>query len=209
MKTMLAGLAAAVLISTAVPTFAQDQSKIPPGTFFRGQQADQYLARNMLLFAKVRGAEGKIIGDIEDLIMTEDNRVVGVIMGVGGFLGAGEKRIGVRLGALEIKHTGDSVTVTLPVTREVLKAVPAYKRARPPKSLLDRAIEKAKEIADKTTATSTDAYDKAKEQAGPALQKARESAGQMYEKGKEAVQGAVEKAKEAAQPTEATPPKAQ
>lgn len=199
MKTPMLGLAAALLISATAPAFAQD-SKIPAGMFFRGQQSDQYLARNLLLGAKVRGSEGKIIGDIEDLIMTEDNRIIGVIMGVGGFLGAGEKRIGVRFGALEIKTTGNAVTVSLPVTREILKAIPAYKRARPPKSLLDRAIEKAKELADKTTATSTDAYGKAKEQAGPALQKAREKAGEVYEKGKEAVQGAVEKAKEAAQP---------
>ncbi|MEZ5844924.1 MAG: PRC-barrel domain-containing protein [Hyphomicrobiaceae bacterium] len=200
MKTALAGIAVALLATTAAPAFAQDQGKIPPGMFFRGQQADQYLARNLLLFAKVRGSEGKIIGDIEDLILTEDNRVIGVIMGVGGFLGAGEKRIGVRLGALQIKHSGNSVTVTLPVTRDVLKALPAYKRARPPKTLLERAMEKAKELADKTTATSSDAYDKAKKEAGPALQKAREKAGEAYEKGKEAVQGAVEKAKEAAQP---------
>ena len=201
MKTPMLGLAAALLLSASAPAFAQqDAGKIPAGMFFRGQQADQYLARNLLLGAKVRGSEGKIIGDIEDLIMTEDNRIVGVIMGVGGFLGAGEKRIGVRLGALDIKNAGSTVTVSLPVTREVLKLVPAYKRARPPKSLLDRAIEKAKELADKTAATSTDAYGKAKEQAGPALQKAREKAGEAYEKGKEAVKGAVDKAKDAAQP---------
>lgn len=206
MKTKLAGIAAALLVAATAPAFAQDQGKIPPGMFFRGQQADQYLAKNLLLGAKVKGSEGKIIGDIEDLIMSEDNRVVGVIMGVGGFLGAGEKRIGVRLGALEIKQNNNVVSVSLPVSRDVLKAVPAYKRARPPKSLLDRAIEKAKELADKTTATSSDAYDKAKEQAGPALQTAREKAGEVYEKGKDAVQGAVEKAKEAAQPTQ---PKAQ
>lgn len=206
MKTTLAGIAAALLVAATAPAFAQDQGKIPPGMFFRGQQADQYLAKNLLLGAKVKGSEGKIIGDIEDLIMSEDNRVVGVIMGVGGFLGAGEKRIGVRLGALEIKQNNNVVSVSLPVSRDVLKAVPAYKRARPPKSLLDRAIEKAKELADKTTATSSDAYDKAKEQAGPALQTAREKAGEVYEKGKEAVQGAVDKAKEAAQPAQ---PKAQ
>jgi hypothetical protein len=198
MSKRILGVAAAMAIALAVPALAQQPKappapvKIPEKTFFKGQQPTQYLARDLLLGAKVRGPEGRIIGDIEDLILSETNEVIGVIMGVGGFLGAGEKRIGVRLSALEIKTDGNATTVTLPgATKEVLKALEPYKRARPPKSLLDRAFDKAKEIADKTAETSADAYQKAKEQAGPALEKA-----------KEAVKGAVEKAKDAAQPAE-------
>ena len=200
MKTPVLALAAgAVMLAAATPALAQS-NQIPAGMFFKGQQTDQYLARNMLIGAKVRGSEGKIIGDIEDLIMTEDHRVVGVIMGVGGFLGAGEKRIGVRLSSLQLSERNGRVDVALPVTREILKAVPAFKRARPPKSLVERAIEKARELADKTSATSSDAYAKAKESAGPMIEKAKEKAGQAYEASKDAVKGAVDKAKEAAQP---------
>jgi len=200
---------AALTFAFAGAAVAQDSAKapataIPSGVFYKGQQANQILARDHLLFAKVKNAQGQIIGDIEDLILNEQNQVEGVIMGTGGFLGAAEKKVGVRLSALKIAEKDGKITVSLPeATKDVLKALEPYKRAKPPKSLLDRAMERAQELSDKATETTKDAYQSAKEQAGPALQKAKEAAGQAYEKGKEAVGTAVEKAKEAAKPAEA------
>ncbi len=193
-------LAAAVAFSCAwgAPAYAQE---IPLGVFYNVQQPNQYLARDLVLGAKVRGPDGKIIGDVEDLIMNDDNQIVGVIMGVGGFLGVGEKRIGVRFRALTIATDGGKVVVSLPeATQDVLKAVPAYERAEPKQSLFDRAIEKAKELRDKTARTSADAYEKAKKEAGPALEKARDAATQAYEKAKDAAGKAIEGAKDAAKP---------
>lgn len=207
MNKIALGLAAAMM-TLAGSALAQDKSKaptaaavvIPSGVFFKGQQANQILARDHLLGAKVRNAQGQIVGDIEDLILNEQNQIEGVIMGTGGFLGAAEKKVGVRLSALKISEKDGKTTVSLPeATKDVLKALEPYKRAKPPKSLLDRAMEKAQELADKTAETSKDAYQSAKEQAGPALQKAKEAAGQAYEKGKEA----IDKAKDAAKPAEA------
>ncbi len=124
-------------------------------------------------------------------------------MGVGGFLGAGEKRISVRLSALQLSEKGGRTVVTLPgATKEVLAALPSFKRTKPAKTLLDRVKEKAQELTDKSVETGKDAAEKAREQAGPALEKAKEAAEKAYEKTKEAVGTAVEKAKEAAQPTE-------
>ena len=187
--------AAAVALS---PAGAQD---IPQGVFYDTQQPNQYLARDLVLGAKVRGPDNKIIGDIEDLLMNDDNQIVGVIMGVGGFLGVGEKRIAVRFRALTFETEGDKVVVSLPeATQEVLKAVPAFERAQPKRSLFDRAIEKARELRDKTTETSKDAYEKAKETAGPAYQRAKEAAGEAYQKAKDAAGEAYDKAKESAVP---------
>jgi len=192
---------AGAAVAQEKPTAAKPAAvAIPSGVFYKGQQANQHLARDFLIGAKVKNAQGQIIGDIEDLILNDQNQVEGVIMGTGGFLGAAEKKVGVRLSALKFTEAG----VSLPeATKDVLKALEPYKRAKPPKSLLDRAMDKAKELADKTAETSKDAYQSAKEQAGPALQKAKEAAGQAYEKGKEAVGQAVEKAKESAKPAEA------
>ena len=63
--------------------------------FLPTQGEGQYLAKDLLLGAKVYNAEGHIIGDIEDLILNADNQVEGVVMGTGGFAGFGEKRIAV------------------------------------------------------------------------------------------------------------------
>ncbi|MGE0769353.1 MAG: PRC-barrel domain-containing protein [Hyphomicrobiaceae bacterium] len=206
-KTIVSLVALGAIIGI-VPAMAQQKANppgapvtIPTGVFIQQQPTDVYLARNTVLFAKVRDANGKIIGDVEDLLVNDRNEVVGVLMGVGGFLGAGEKRIAVRLSALDVEEKGGKTIVTLkPATKEVLKALPAFKRNKPEKSMLDRIKEKAQELTDKTVETSTEAAQKAREQAGPAYEKAKEAAGRAYEKTKEAVDSAVDKAKDAAQP---------
>lgn len=202
----LVGLSAMVLTAPALAQKAKAPVVVPPGIFLGQQADDQYLARNVMLFAKVRDAKGKIIGDIEDLIINDRNEVVGVVMGTGGFLGAGEKRIAVRLSALVIEVKGGKTNVSLPqATKEILAALPAFKRKRPPKSMLDRIKEKAQELTDKTLETSKDAAEVAREKAGPTLEKAKEAAEKAYGQAKDAASKAVEKAKDAAAPKDAAP----
>jgi len=212
---------AAIVAFWTLPAIA-DPVTIPADVFLTTQGEGQYLAKDLLLGAKVQNAEGRIIGDVEDLILDSDNRVQGVVMGIGGFAGFGEKRVGVSLSALQIKNEDGKITVSLPqATKEVLDALEPFKRAAPAKSLLDRAIEKAKELSDKGSVTAKDAYEKAKEEAGPAIEKATEAAKDAYEKAKEESAPALEKAREAAKnaydkareavetkPTAPTPPAA-
>lgn len=199
MNKLALGLAAVALTVTgAAVAQVKAPATIPVGVFFKGQQANQILARDHLVGAKVRNAQGQIIGDIEDLILNDQNQVEGVIMGTGGFLGRLEKKVGVRLSALKISESAGKTVVTLPeATKDVLNALEPYKRAKAPKSMMDRAMEKAQELYDKSAETSKDAYQTAKEQAGPTLQKAKDAAGQAIEKGKEAAGTAYEKGKQA------------
>lgn len=200
MRKTLSSLALIGALVATVPALADDKAAIPANTFYKGQQADQYLAKDLLLTAKVHNDAGKVVGDIEDLIITADNRVDGVIMGVGGFLGVGEKRVGVRLSALRITEKDGKPYVMLPgATHDVLKELESYKRAKPAKSLWDRAMEKAQELHDKTMDTSQDAYQAAKEQAGPAYEKAKKDAQAAYEKAKQASKDAYDKAKKEAE----------
>ncbi|MEZ5815580.1 MAG: PRC-barrel domain-containing protein [Hyphomicrobiaceae bacterium] len=203
-KTIVSIIALGALVASA-PAMAQQKgnapTEVPRGVFIEQQPANVYLARNTVLFAKVRDEKGKIIGDVEDLLVNDHNEIVGVLMGVGGFLGAGEKRIAVRLSALDVEEKGGKTIVTLRgATKDIVKALPAFKRNRPPKSMLDRIKEKAQELTDKTLETSSEAAQKAREQAGPALERAKEAAGKAYEKAKDAAGQAYDKAKEAAQP---------
>lgn len=185
---------AAVVALMTLPAFSQTAT-VAQDVFLTTQGDGQYLAKDLLLGAKVHNAEGVIVGDVEDLILNADNQVQGVVMGVGGFAGFGEKRVGVALSALQIKNESGVVIVSLPqATKETLDALPAFERKTPPKSLLDRAIDKAKELSDKGQVTAKDAYEKAKEEAGPALEKASEAAKKTYE---ESVKPALEKAGEA------------
>jgi hypothetical protein len=210
-KRFVVSLAAAATLALMGPALAQQKdapeakAAIPSGVFYKGQQANQYLARDLLLGAKVRNETGQIIGDIEDLILNDKNEVEGVVMGTGGFLGAAEKRVGVRLSALKIAEKDGRTVVTLPqATKDVLKALEPYKRAKPPKSLYDRAMEKAQELSERAAETSRDAYQAAKEQAGPALDRARERASEAYDAARDKAKELTDRAKE---PTPSAEPK--
>ncbi|MEM7749196.1 MAG: PRC-barrel domain-containing protein [Pseudomonadota bacterium] len=201
MQRLIIGLCTTIALALAsVTTVHATDGTVPEGIFYKSQQPTQYLAADLLLKAKVKGADGEIFGDIEDLILNEYNQVEGVIIGVGGFLGVGEKRIGVRYSALQFSEKDGQTVVSLPqATKEVIKALKPYKRARPPKSFIQGVTERAKELAAKTSETTKDAYEKAKKQVGPALEKAQQEAGKAYEKAKEATQQAIDSAKKATQ----------
>ena len=49
----------------------------------------------------VYGADGESIGSISDVLVSEDGKVMAVLVGVGGFLGIGEKDVAVSMTALE------------------------------------------------------------------------------------------------------------
>ena len=165
MHKLLLALAAAAAVALAIPASAQKadtKTAIPAKTFLKAQEAKQYLARTRLIGQNVINKEGQKIGDIEDLIVTSGNDIVGVIMGVGGFLGVGEKKIGVQLSALKFETKDGKTTITLPsATKEVLAAVEPYQRTDPQKSLLEKASATAKDLAGKTSKAAKEIAKKA------------------------------------------------
>ena len=198
MKTKLLTATLTLLIAGAIAGIGAASAD---DTFITSQKLTEYLAKDRLLGAKVTGADGKIVGDVEDLIIGSDDQVVGVIMGVGGFLGMGEKKVAVKTSSLQLEVTDGKMNVLLPgATKDTLTAAPAFVRSAPKKGLLERAAEKVKEMKDKSSSTAKDAYDAAKEKAGPALESAKKQANEAIEHAKEKAQGVVDKAKEAAQP---------
>lgn len=71
------------------------------------------------------------IGEINDLIVNADGDVTAVILGVGGFLGIGERDVSVSMDAIKIlREEGDSDDRFLVVqtTREELEAAPEFDR---------------------------------------------------------------------------------
>lgn len=178
----------------AAPAASAAKATIPAGVFYKGQAGNQYLAKTRLIGAKVVNKDGVIIGDIEDLILSTDgNEIQGVIMGVGGFLGAGEKKVGVRYNALQITRKDGKQVVALPqATKEVLAALEPYTTTEQRKTLLERAKEKAKELSDK--AKDSGALEKAKEAGKAAVDKSKELGNKALEAGKKAVDVAKEKA---------------
>ncbi len=75
--------------------------------------------------------EWEDIGEINDIIVTADGNVSAVILGIGGFLGIGERDVSVPMAAINVvQEEGDSDDYFLVVktSREMLEAAPAFER---------------------------------------------------------------------------------
>jgi polyhydroxyalkanoate synthesis regulator phasin len=190
------------LFAAAVLAVAPLGAALADTTFVPAQSDTEYLAKDHLIGAKVHGKDGTIVADIEDLIVNDQNQVVGVIMGTGGYFGWAEKKVGVALSSLQFDEKDGKLIVSLPdLTKEVIDTAPEYVRKKPAKSLFERAKEKVDEFSDK----SKPQIDEAKKKAQEALDAAKEAAGPALEKAKEAVSGAIDSAKEAVGSNEPAP----
>ncbi len=148
----------------AAPKAVVKSVTIPSGVFYKGQQVDQYSAKERLLGAKVINKAGEVIGDVEDLIMASGaHKIDTVIIGVGGVLGVGEKKIGVAHKALVFATKDGKRTITLDTTKEILAAVQPYKYAEAPKTMLEKASDATKAAAKRASDATKSGVEKAKE----------------------------------------------
>ncbi len=81
--------------SSTPPEHQTQQTGQATVTFIDKQQPSDWIT-SALIGRNVMNSAGEIVGDIEDIIIDEQGQVVAVVIGVGGFLGIGEKGIGVR-----------------------------------------------------------------------------------------------------------------
>ena len=163
MTKILAASIAALAFATG-PVFAQSStSPSMPGssgsassmsqggqlTFIQAPQRNQVLASE-LMDAKVFGADGNSIGEINDIVLDRAGQIHGVVFGVGGFLGMGEKNVAVSYNALQItpvSQSGSSSSsqpatsgrasdwnsqyrITLNATRDQLRTAPDFHAQR-------------------------------------------------------------------------------
>jgi sporulation protein YlmC with PRC-barrel domain len=83
-------------------------------------------AKKDLLGKSVVNDTKEKIGEIEDIIITPDNSASFAIIGVGGFLGLGERRVSIPFQQLRMK---DNALILPGATKEALKALPEFKYA--------------------------------------------------------------------------------
>ena len=74
-----------------------------------------------------QGDDAEEIGNIDDLIFDENGQITAVVIGVGGFLGIGEKAVAVDFQALEFTLAADNTERwVLPTTADALTAAPDF-----------------------------------------------------------------------------------
>ena len=120
------------------------------GGYLTEQAADQ-ISANTYIGQSVYTGQNESIGEVNDLIMKKDGGLVAAIIGVGGFLGIGEKDVAVPMDKITVaQNTQDgTVKLTTSETAETLKAAPQFK------TLQMIAAEKAPAPGGTTDTTAT------------------------------------------------------
>ncbi len=66
------------------------------------------------------------IGDVNDILLNKGGKVEAVIIGVGGFLGVGEKNVAVPFSSIKVAEKNGSRYLVLETTKEALQTAPGY-----------------------------------------------------------------------------------
>ncbi len=66
------------------------------------------------------------IGDVNDILLGQDGRVEAVMVGVGGFLGVGEKDVAVPFNALKVTEKDGDRYLVMDTTKQALESAPGY-----------------------------------------------------------------------------------
>jgi hypothetical protein len=92
-------------------------------------QPDSSLLAADIIGMTVVSAEGEDIGEVDDLIFDDQQRLSGVVVGVGGFLGIGEKSVGIDWSQAEVRTDPESGSerIFVSMTKADLEAAPDFK----------------------------------------------------------------------------------
>jgi len=146
-KLMMTTAAAALVAGTAIAQ-APDSPKAPPmqktepmpapgasaaqgsRQFVSVQASDQWLATKFK-GTDVIGSNNEKVGDVTDLLIDQNGRIVAYIVGVGGFLGIGQKDVALAPAAFQVQPASDreELKLKLAMTRDELKNAPEFKAA--------------------------------------------------------------------------------
>lgn len=151
-RTLTAAALATVL---ALPAFAQSGTTTPPAntnntsaapaatsttnnatmnsassgqTFVSSQQSTDWRG-SKLIGASVYGPDNASIGEINDVIIGTDGKISAVVVGVGGFLGVGEKDVALPFEAISVTRKADSASIdkiTVSYTKDQLNNAPKF-----------------------------------------------------------------------------------
>lgn len=138
MKRLMTTAAISLLLSTGA--YAQD------GAFLQyDYQAATDLFASDLLGARIYATENEVadtiepgaetewddLGEINDMIMGTDGSVNAVILGIGGFLGLGERNVAVDMSSIRIVRDGPDATdyfLVVNANRALVEGAPAFER---------------------------------------------------------------------------------
>lgn len=131
--------------ATPAPAERAAPAEIVDGAYYTTSEKNDFLA-SQLIGSRIYATTAEVdtskamdkvtkdwndIGEVNNILLNRDGSVKAVILGVGGFLGIGEKDVAVRMSELRfVKKAGDSAADYFIVVRgdkDTLTKAPAYK----------------------------------------------------------------------------------
>jgi sporulation protein YlmC with PRC-barrel domain len=117
--------AAAVLAALSVPALADTNAQM-----LRQMPADALTVTDWYK-QDVYDPSNNKIGEIMDVLLDKSGKVTSLIIGVGGFLGAGEKDVAVPFDAVRVMTKNNKkFTLVMNTTKDDLKGAPGFKYDR-------------------------------------------------------------------------------
>jgi len=163
MRRQIMKLAGAAALAAAPLTFqalAQTASSPSAATsFITQQQANEWLAR-VFIGQAVHNTAGEIVGDVNDLVFDRQGRISTVVIGVGGFLGMGEKSVGIHFDTLtfNVGKNGERVIVVA-VNKQDLMQAPSFRATE--KTTFDKVKDKASDLGHQAADKAVELKDQA------------------------------------------------
>ena len=117
MKKLAIGCALAAVLMTGAYGATTTMSAAP---------GDSWTVTNYYKQSVYDPKESKI-GDVDDVLLDKAGKVTGLVIGVGGFLGAGEKDVIVPFTAVKTEKKNDKWWLTLDQSKDDLKNAPGFK----------------------------------------------------------------------------------
>ena len=134
----IATLASALMLASSTLALAQTTPapapQAPPAVttpsvdrIWYSHQADEMRA-SKLIGTKVVNTANETIGDINEIVLGKDGKVAAVIIGVGGFLGMGEREVAVNFNSIRMsRDQSNNLVLTMNASKDILKDAPAWR----------------------------------------------------------------------------------
>ncbi len=114
---------------------------------FVATQAAGEQSTSSIIGLRVENSAGDKLGDINYLVLDNSGKVSTVVVGVGGFLGVGEKNIGVPYGELKFNDKDGHHVAIIDATKDSLSSAPNYVWTE--KSAMEKIEDRANDLANK------------------------------------------------------------
>ena len=152
MRVTLLGAALLAMVASAAAIAGETSA------FKTGQTAEEWRIANYV-GKPITNDKGEKIGNVDDVLFDRSGKITTVVIGVGGFLGLGEKKVALPFEAITYSETEGKREIMVPLSKEALQTAPEFKPTE--KTTMDKVKETAGEVANKASEKAVEVKDQA------------------------------------------------